>query len=43
MEHSEGLVDPKTIDGELRIAVELIEDINTLNDLADISHIEHVV
>jgi hypothetical protein len=43
MEHSQGLVDPKTIDSKLRIAIELIKDINTLNDFADISHIEHVV
>jgi hypothetical protein len=43
MEDSHGLMDPKTVDGELRIAVEFIEDVDTLDNFADISHIEHIV
>lgn len=43
MEYSHRLMNPKSENCQLWIAVKLVENVNTLNHLADISHVENVV
>ena len=43
MENSHCFVNPKPENGQFRITVEFVENVNTLDDLADISHVEDVM